>query len=126
MKIQANEKIARALLSEVDLTFRRYYHQTLSDVVQDLRVHNILQSGDPSPERLLQTIHQTGLLEMRSASALIEMRSVLKRFVGGTISVCTRCGGSISLKDLEHTPTLSLCPRCQRKDPAKVPGEVPI
>ena len=117
MKPQASEKIARALLHEVDRTFRRCYHQTLTDVVQDLRLHNVLRSGDPSPEMLLRTIHQTGLLRMHSASTLAEIRAVLRRFLGGTIDVCTRCGHSISSNDLERNPKLCLCSACRAMQP---------
>ena len=124
MNPQASNRIARALLQHVDRTFRHYYHQTLTDVVQDLRLHNVLQSGNPSPATLLEAIYQTGLLHMHSGSTLAEMSSVLGRFLGGTINVCIRCGGSISLKDLEQNPTLSLCTRCRAKKPQPAPNAV--
>ena len=119
MKTHANERIARALLYEVDRTFRRCYHQTLTDVIQDLRLHDALRSGDPSPEMLLFTIHEAGLLRMSSSSTVLEMRAVLNRFVGGTINVCTNCGGTIALKDLEQHPTVTLCSRCRLRNETK-------
>ena len=118
MKPQTSERIARALLHEVDRTFRRCYHQTLTDVVQDLRLHNVLQCGDPSPAMLLQAIHENGLLQMHSGTPLAQIHSVLHRFFGGTINICIRCGRSISLKDLERNPTISLCARCRAGKPS--------
>ena len=115
MKPQANERIAKALLQKVDRTFQRCYHQSLTDIVQDLRMHNVLRSVDPSPRMLLKTIHCTGLLHMSSSSAILEMKTVVKRFVSGTINICTRCGKRISSKDLERDPTITLCTNCREQ-----------
>jgi hypothetical protein len=116
MNPHAHQRVARALLHEVDRTFRRYYHQTLTDVVQDLKLRNILRGEDQTPETLLLAIHRTGILQMNPSPTILEMETVLTRFVRGTVDVCTRCGDTIALKDLEQRPTLGLCSKCRAKN----------
>ncbi|HLE33244.1 MAG TPA: hypothetical protein VJB38_11620 [Bacteroidota bacterium] len=114
MKITTDEKLARALLHEMDVTFQRFYHQSLRDVVQDLAVHNVLRTPEPSPQTLLRAIRRTGILEMHSAPPLARMRDVLDRYTRGTLGTCTGCGRSIARKDLLHNPSGLLCSRCRK------------
>ena len=116
MKITTDEKLARALLHEMDVTFQRFYHQTLRDVVQDLTVHNVLKTAEPSPQKLLRTIRQTGILQMHSASPVVRLRDVLDRYSSGTLGRCTSCSRRIARKDLLHHPSGLLCSRCRKKE----------
>lgn len=116
MKITGDKKLERALLHEMDMTFQRFYHQTLRDVVQDLTVHNVLKTPEPSPETLLRTIRQTGILHMHSASPVARMRDVLDRYSRGTLGTCTACSHPIARKDLLHHPSGLLCTRCRKRE----------
>lgn len=116
MKITSDEKLARALLHEMDITFQRYYHQSLRDVVQDLTVHNVLKTAEPSPQNLLRTIRRTGILDMHSGESIARMRDVLDRYTRGTLGTCAGCGRHIARKDLLHNPSGLLCSRCRRGD----------
>jgi len=122
MRITRDEKLARALLNEMDITFQRFYHQTLRDVVQDLTIHNVLKTAEPSPQTLLRTIRQTGILQMHSASPVARMRDVLDRYSRGTLGTCTGCGRPIARRDLLHHPSWLLCARCRKKQPNRVPA----
>jgi len=119
MKITSDEKLARALLHEMDVTFQRFYHQSLRDVVQDLTVHKVLKSPEPSPQTLLRTIRQTGILHMHSADPIARMRDVLDRYSCGTLGTCTGCARPIARKDLLHHPSGLLCTRCRKKNQSR-------
>jgi len=120
MRITSDKKLARALLHEMDVTFQRFYHQTLRDVVQDLTIHNVLKTTEPSPQALLRTIRQTGILQMHSASPVARMRDVLDRYSRGQLGQCAGCGRSIARRDLLHHPSWLLCARCRKKHPNQV------
>ncbi len=117
MKITSDEKLARALLHEMDVTFQNVYHQSLSDVVQDLTLHKVLKSSEPSPRSLLRTIRQTGILQMHSATPIARMRELLDRYAKGTLGTCTGCGHTIARKELLHHPSELLCSRCRKRQP---------
>ncbi len=125
MRISSDEKLARALLREMDITFQRFYHQTLRDVVQDLTVHNVLKNSEPSPRALLRTIRQTGILHMHPASPVARMRDVLDRYSRGTLGTCSACGRSIARRDLLHHPSWLLCSRCRKKQASQIPARTP-
>jgi len=126
MRISSDEKLARALLREMDITFQRFYHQTLRDVVQDLTIHNVLKTSEPSPQTLLRTIRQTGILQMHSASPVAQMRDVLDRYSRGILGTCACCGRLIARKDLLHHPSWLLCTRCRKREPNRTETKVRV
>ncbi|MBI2619232.1 MAG: hypothetical protein HYW57_04060 [Ignavibacteriales bacterium] len=116
MNAQSRERIAQALLHEMDLAFQRYYHQSLNDVVQDLTMRNILRGPDPSAEMLLQTIRESGILRMSGSDSVVSMRAALDRYARGTLELCARCGSVIDPAELERHPLASFCSRCRGKN----------
>lgn len=116
MKITSDEKLARALLHEMDITFQRFYHQSIRDIVQDLAVHKVLRTPEPSPQTLLRTIRKTGILEMHSAPPVALMRNVLDRYSQGTLGTCTGCGRQIARRDLLSNPAGLVCSRCRKSE----------
>ena len=115
MKTLLDTAVTRALLREVDLTFRRSYHQTLDDVIRDLRIRRVLGSPDPSATTILTALRQTGILEMNSGSTLAGLRRTLDRYAAGLLGICEDCHRPIAQKEIVHRPSLRLCARCRKK-----------
>jgi RNA polymerase-binding transcription factor DksA len=108
-----NQRIAKALLREIDITVQQYGRQTLQEVVQDLVVRNVLQSGHPSDDQVLRTIYQTGVLRMNAAPQMAELHSLLERYTRGQVGLCADCGRRIAASLLERFPRRAHCERCQ-------------
>ncbi len=108
--------VYRAVLHELDIRFQRYYHQSLNDIVQDLQLRNALPTFRATPEVLLSAIYHTGLLQMKSAQPVVEMRDLVARCVRGTLGTCLQCGREIADEELEKNPMRAFCSSCQALD----------
>ncbi len=116
MTLHKNQKIAKALIREVDSTFQKYGRQTIQEVLQDLVVRNILQSVHETDDHVLRVIYQTGVLRMSAAPKMTEMHSLLERYTRGQLGLCANCGRRIEASLLERTPSRSLCRRCRNSE----------
>ncbi len=113
---QKKQKIAKALLREVDATVQQYGRQTLQEVIQDLMVRNVLQSGHASDDQLLRLIYQTGVLRMNGAPRMAELHSLLEKYMRGQLGLCADCGRRIPTSFVERFPACTLCERCQSRE----------
>lgn len=113
MSTASLNRVKVALLRELELTFQSRFHQHLSEVITDLRVHNIERSGEAKSDEALSVIQSSGILQLMSGPELGPLRSALERLRTGDFGICLRCGRKIALHELEHRPTKQMCSRCQ-------------
>lgn len=123
MNTASLNRVKVALLRELEFTFQSRFHQHLTEVITDLRVHNIEPSGAAQADEALSVIHSSGILHLMSGPELGPLRSALERLRTGDYGICARCGRRIALHELEQRPTMQMCSHCQPV--SKAPGVRP-
>lgn len=113
MNTASLNRVKVALLRELEVTFQSRFHQHLTEVITDLRVHNIERSGEAKTDEALSVIQSSGILHLMGGPELGPLRSALERLRAGDYGICARCGRKISLSELEERPTMQMCSRCQ-------------
>ncbi len=108
-------RIKVAMLRQLDTTLRQNYHQTLIEVLNELRLRSIVSQPDPSPDKVFSVILQTHVLTYRPTPSVLKLREALERLARGKFGLCVRCGKEISAEALLNDPTVSCCPPCQSK-----------
>jgi RNA polymerase-binding transcription factor DksA len=108
-------RIKLAMLRQLDTTLRQNYHQTLVDVLNELRMRSVVSQPDPSPDKVFSVILQTRVLTYKPSRSVQELREALERMARGKFGLCVRCGREISAESLLRDPTLPCCPLCQSK-----------
>jgi RNA polymerase-binding transcription factor DksA len=105
--------IKLAMLRQIDTTLRQSYHQTLLEVLNELRMRSIVAQPDPSPDKVFSVILQTHILTYKSAPATSMLRDALERMVRGKYGLCIRCGKEIAADLLVNDPSQPFCTLCQ-------------
>jgi len=113
MNTESLNRVKIALLRELEVTFQSRFHQHLAEVISDLKVHNIERSGGAKADEVLSVIQSSGILHLMSGPELGPLRSALERLQTGDYGICARCGRKIALTELEQSPTMQMCSRCQ-------------
>jgi RNA polymerase-binding transcription factor DksA len=108
-------RIKLVMLRKLDATLRQNYHQTLVDVLNELRMRSVVSQPDPSPDKVFSVILQTRVLTYKPVRSVQQLREALERMARGKFGLCVRCGREMSAETLLRDPTLSTCPRCQGK-----------
>ena len=108
-------RIKLAMLRQLDTTLRQNYHQTLVDVLNELRMRSVVSQPDPSPDKVFSVILQTHVLTYKPSRSVQQLREALERLARGKFGFCVRCGREISAEALLRDPTLPFCPLCQGK-----------
>ena len=103
------------MLRQLDTTLRQNYHQTLVDVLNELRMRSIVSQPDPSPDKVFSVILQTRVLAYKPSRSVQQLREALERLTRGKFGFCVGCGKEISAEALLRDPTLPCCPFCQGK-----------
>ena len=106
-------RIKMAMLHRLDTTLQQNYHQSLTEVLNELRMRSVVSQPDPTPDKVFKVILQTHVLSYKPTPSVRQMREALERLDHGRFGVCVRCGGEISSEILLRDPTLSCCPQCQ-------------
>jgi RNA polymerase-binding transcription factor DksA len=106
-------RIKLAMLHRLDTTLRQNYHQTLLEVLNELRMRSVVSQPDPTPDKVFKVILQTHVLSYKPTPSVAQMREALERLEHGKYGLCVRCGREIEAEILLHDPTLSCCPQCQ-------------
>ena len=102
-----------AMLHQLDATLRRNYHQSLLEVLNELRMRSIVPQPDPTPERVFSVILQTHMLPHTQGSESAVLRGALERIVRGKYGICIRCGKEIPVEILLREPSQPFCSLCQ-------------
>ena len=105
-------RVMYSLLRELDVRFQRSYHERLSEVINDLRMHHAEIKPDANADELISFIDRSRLLYFVSDPPIKELRATLDRLRKGTFGTCERCGATIPAEMLEKSPTMTLCPPC--------------
>jgi RNA polymerase-binding transcription factor DksA len=105
--------IKLAMLRQLDTALRQNYHQTLLEVLNELRMRSIVAQPDPPPDKVFSVILQTHILTYKSAPATSQLRDALERMVRGKYGLCIRCGKEIPVELLMNDPLEPYCTLCQ-------------
>ena len=108
VRVRAEE----SLLKQLDTRLQTSWHETLQDVITDLRIRWVDVKQDADADELISVIHTYRLLDFVTAQPLIEIRDTIRRIKQGTFGVCLGCGKEISGDLLESQPSVTLCSTC--------------
>ncbi len=106
--------VKEALLKELDQTFQRDFRQTLSEILTELKIRNVVGQSKASPDSIFAAIRQSRILDCKSTSAIIQIRAALERITIGKFGLCVRCGRKIQTMELERNPLVEICSSCKR------------
>jgi RNA polymerase-binding transcription factor DksA len=106
--------VKEALLKELDQTFQRDFRQTLSEILTELRIRNVVGPSMATPDAIFAAIRQSRILDSKSSSAVVQMRAALERMTVGRFGFCIRCGRRIQVMELERNPLVEVCSFCRR------------
>ena len=109
VKIRAEQ----SLLKELDTRLQTSWHETLQDVITDLRVHWVDVKPNATADELISVIHTYRLLDFVNTQPLIEIRDTIRRIKQGTFGVCPGCGKEISAEVLASRPNTRMCAACR-------------
>jgi len=101
-----------AMLRQLDAALRQNYHQSLHEVLNELRMRSIVAQPDPTPEKVFSVILQTHLLPYESVPAASQLRDAIQRMLRGKYGLCIRCGKEISVEVLLNDPAQPFCTLC--------------
>lgn len=108
-------RIKEAMLKQLDTTFRQNYHQSLSEVLNELRMRSVISLPDPTPDKVFSVILQTRVLTYKPVASVARLREALERMATGKYGFCVRCGREIAVEVLLSDPSATSCPLCQEK-----------
>jgi hypothetical protein len=106
------ERIKLSLLKQIDLLVWRSYHQTLVEMINELRVHRLNLPLKPSVDEIFGTLRKERMLEFSTQPGMKELRDAVDRMVEGTFGLCQHCGQEMEEKTLEQQPTIRYCRAC--------------
>lgn len=109
------DRVKNSLLRELDVRFQRSYHERLSEIINDLRLHHAEVRPDANADELISVIDRSRLLYFVSDPPIQELRATFERLRKGTFGICELCGATIPAELLEKAPTMSLCDPCFRQ-----------
>ncbi|MCX6142916.1 MAG: hypothetical protein NTZ35_06825 [Ignavibacteriales bacterium] len=105
-------QVKLAMLRQLDATLRQNYHQTLIEVLNELRMRSVVSQPDPSPDKVFSVILQTHVLTYKPTPSVLRLREALERMTCGKFGLCVRCGREITIETLLGDPTVSYCSLC--------------
>jgi hypothetical protein len=76
-------QVKRVMLRQLDATLRKNYHQTLIEVLNELRMRGVVSQPDPSPDKVFSVILQTHVLTYKPAPTVLHLREALERIFCG-------------------------------------------
>jgi RNA polymerase-binding transcription factor DksA len=115
MSLLTANRAKQSLLKELDANFQKHFHVTLSEVINDLRLHYGEITVDPSLDEVFVVIDRTKLLNFVASPSIYELRDSIHRISAGTFGICVACKHSIATDILESTPNATLCPSCSQR-----------
>ncbi len=106
------EEVQYSLMHELNLVMQFYFHQSIDDIIDELRYQSHCIGNPSQPDAILKTIYHSGVLYQRSDKIVSQMRNAIARYVRGTYGLCIQCGENIPVLQLMNTPTTDLCADC--------------
>ena len=102
----------QVLLRDLDRILQSAYHQRLGEVINDLRLHDIELSPNPSPDDIFLLMRRSRVLWCSSLPEIESVRRSIDRVASGSLGVCDRCKKEIGAEVLEANPFARFCPKC--------------
>jgi len=112
MNREIKNKVGEILLNEFDSLCKKYYHQTLDEVVTELRIRCIIARSTNDPVNLISDLYRSGVLNSYSDPVVMALRKAMQRYVFEVIDVCTHCNGTIPDEWLLKNPMIEYCSYC--------------
>ncbi len=112
MAVQIHYQVQQSLLRELNLVTRFYFHQTVDDILTELRCQSNSFEHSSQPDSILKTIYHSGILYQRSDKIVSRLRNAIARYVHGSLGVCQFCGITIPPGQLMENPTSDACLKC--------------
>jgi hypothetical protein len=106
------DRIQLAMLRRLDRTLQEQYHQSLAEVLAELRMRNVLTEYEPTAENIFKVFLHTNILGYGSSPSVKSIRGAMERFVRGSYGLCSKCGKPIPASVLSDDPTTTVCPNC--------------
>jgi hypothetical protein len=107
------DRVPAAMLKRLDVTLQEQYHQSLAEVLAELRLRNVLTEVEPEPERIFSIMIHARVLSPVASPSVRQVRGALERFLSGTYGRCAGCGKAIPAAVLENDPTTTVCSDCR-------------
>jgi RNA polymerase-binding transcription factor DksA len=101
------------MLRQLDATLQQNYHQSLIEVLNELRMRSVVSQPDPSPDKVFSVILQTHVLTYKPTPSVLRLREALERMTRGRFGFCECCGREIKTEILLRDPSASMCLLCQ-------------
>ncbi len=106
-------QVKLVMLRQLDTTLRQNYHQTLLEVLNELRMRSVVTQPDLPPDKVFSVILQTHVLTYKPAPSVIHLREAMERMECGKFGLCVRCGKEITVETLLSDPTVLCCSLCE-------------
>ena len=107
-------QIKLAMLRQLDSTLQQNYHQTLVEVLNELRMRSVVSQPDPSPDKVFSVILQTHVLTFKPTPNVRRLKEALERMTRGEFGYCMQCGREIPSDILMRDTTVAVCSVCQQ------------
>ena len=105
-------KVKIALLKRIDGLVWRCYHQTLSEMVNELYVRCLSVIQDPTADEIFALLHDNRVLTHVADPEARELRDAVERMVARSYGRCIECQREMSDSVLEKNPTQRYCAHC--------------
>lgn len=106
-------RLQTAMLKRLDATLQKQYHQSLAEVLAELRLRNVLTDAEPAPETIFSIMVHAHVLGPRDSPSVRQMHGAIERLLSGTYGRCAQCGKRIPAALLKDDPTAAVCPACR-------------
>ncbi|MCI0707983.1 MAG: hypothetical protein L0Y80_10930 [Ignavibacteriae bacterium] len=115
MKAQVLNKLKLILLKRVDVLIWREYHQTLSEVLNELYVRNLCVRPNLTIDETFLALRKHRILCHIPGPESKELQDAVERIVSGTYGFCQECKRELDEQELEEHPTRRHCAICEQR-----------
>jgi RNA polymerase-binding transcription factor DksA len=105
-------EVKTKLVQDLDTVLYHYFHQTLDEVLMELRIRCLIGDQTSNPDSILTAIYRSNLLNTRSDIPVVQFKKAVYRAVNGLLGVCSNCNGPIPDQWLRTSPTVEFCSKC--------------
>jgi len=112
MNGKKKNRLAEQLLDELNQFLQEFYHQTLEEVVTDLKIRCLIDSETDDPNSILVGIQQSGLFYQIKNDAANRIRNAIERYMNNEIGTCINCEQPIPEDWITRNPLVEYCSSC--------------
>ncbi len=115
MHTRIKKQLGEKLLQEAGKILEKYCHQTLDEVINDLRIRCLIDRDAEDAVSLIYGLHASKLFYQLHSEAVVYVRDAMARFVNGEIGFCKNCNYTIPQEWLMRNPMIEYCSHCMVK-----------